>query len=105
MKVDSYVHVNKFLDADIWKMAFVNEGIQFENFQVCDYILQYGDLSDLMYELKKLGAHNINSGQKKTMTNKKNIRNLINAYDQYRDPKGNLPVTWQVIFGIGVLGA
>ena len=105
MKVDSYVHVNKFLDTDIWKKAFINEGIQFEDFQVCDYILKYGDLSDLMYELKKLGAHNLNSGQKKTMTNKKNIRNLINAYDQYRDPKGNLPATWQVIFGVGVLGA
>jgi len=105
MKVDSYVHVNKFLDTYIWKKAFINEGIVFEDFQVCEYILKYGDVRDLMYELKKLWAHNLNSGQKKTMTNKKNIRNLINAYDQYRDPKGNLPATWQVIFGVGVLGA
>ena len=104
-KVDSYIHVNKFLDEDIWKIAFVNEGIQFEDFQVCNYSLEYDDLSDLMYELKKLGAHNLNSGQKKSMTSKKNIRNLINAYDQYRDSKGNLPATWQVIFGVGVLGA
>ncbi|MAD58425.1 MAG: malonyl-[acyl-carrier protein] O-methyltransferase BioC [Porticoccus sp.] len=105
MKVDNYIHVNRFLDPDTLREIFFNQGIYFESYEVCNYHLKYNELSQLTRELKKLGAHNLNSGQKKVMTSKKNIRNLINAYDKYRDSDGNLTATWQVVYGVGTLGA
>ena len=103
IEVDSYVHVNKFLDSDKWKIAFSQEGFDFQEYQAKSYKLAYSDLFHLMRELKDLGAHNLNAGQKKSMTSLKNMRALISAYDKFRDSQGNLPATWQIVFGVGVL--
>jgi len=105
MEVDSYVHVNKFLDSEEWKIAFIQEGFNFHNYEVEDYKLTYRDLSHLMEELKDLGAHNLNAGQKKAITSRSDILTLINAYSKFRDSQGQLPATWQVIYGAGVLDA
>ena len=103
VEVDSYVHVNKFLDSEKWKIAFSQEGFDFQEYQAQSYKLVYRDIFHLMRELKDLGAHNLNAGQKKSMTSLKNMRALIGAYDKFRDSQGKLPATWQIVFGVGVL--
>ena len=103
MEVDNYVHVNKFLDSEEWKIAFIQEGFNFDNYEVDDYKLTYRDLSHLMAELKDLGAHNLNAGQKKVATSRSDILTLIDAYSKFKDSQGKLPATWQVIYGAGIL--
>ena len=103
IEVDSYVHVNQFLDPHSWKTAFSQAGFDIEDYEIEDHKLTYRDLSHLMKELKDLGAHNLNAGQNKGMTGSKNIRNLVSAYDKFRDSRGQLPATWQVIYGVCTL--
>ena len=103
IEVDSYVHVNQFLDSHSWKTAFSQVGFDIQEYEIEDHKLAYRDLSHLMKELKDLGAHNLNAGQKKGMTSPKNIRSLVNAYDKFRDSQGQLPATWQVIYGVCTL--
>ncbi|WP_461480891.1 malonyl-ACP O-methyltransferase BioC [Porticoccus sp.] len=101
--VDSYVHVNRFLTAQQWRDSFTAAGFRFQHFDVTAEVLQYRDLRHLTSELKGLGAHNINRGRNQGMTGREHIRRLIDAYEQFRDGEGQLPATWEVIYGVATL--
>lgn len=98
--VDGYVHVNRFLPAQQWQEVFVQAGFHFNYFAVEPEVLQYRDLRHLTSELKGLGAHNVNQGRNRKMTGRDPIRRLMNAYEQFRDDDGQLPATWEVIYGV-----
>ena len=51
-----------------------------------------------MRELKYIGARNINSGRRKTLTGKKRIEKVFEYYETYR-VNNKLPVTYEVIYG------
>ena len=101
--VDDYVHVNRFLAAQQWRESFMTAGFHFDSFTVDSEVLQYRDLRHLTSELKGLGAHNINRGRNRGMTGREHIRCLMDAYDQFRDSNGQLPATWEVIYGVATL--
>jgi len=98
--VDGYVHVNRFMPAEHWREAFVRAGFHFELFAVEPEVLFYRDLRHLTSELKGLGAHNVNEGRNRGMTGREHIRRLIAAYDEFRDGSGQLPATWEVVYGV-----
>ncbi|TNE76445.1 MAG: malonyl-[acyl-carrier protein] O-methyltransferase BioC [Gammaproteobacteria bacterium] len=98
--VDGYVHVNRFQPAEQWQEVFAGAGFDFELFSVKPEVLSYRDLRHLTSELKGLGAHNINEGRNRGMTGRERIRRLIEAYDHYRGADGQLPATWEVIYGV-----
>jgi malonyl-CoA O-methyltransferase len=102
-EVDDYVHVNHFSEAGDWQSAFSDSGLNFQHFGIDYCELNYCDLRHLMNELKGLGAHNVNAGQKRSLTGREQIRTLIQAYEKFRNPKGQLPATWEVIYGIATL--
>jgi malonyl-CoA O-methyltransferase len=101
--VDDYVHVNRFQAAELWHEAFVAAGFCFDRFEVEAEVLQYRDLRHLTTELKGLGAHNVNQGRNRGMTGREQVRRLVAAYDQFRDGDGQLPATWEVIYGVATL--
>ena len=98
--VDGYVHVNRFQPAQQWQEVFAQAGFHFEHFAVEPEVLQYRDLRHLTSELKGLGAHNVNQGRNRKMTGRNPIRRLMAAYEQFRDNDGQLPATWEVIYGV-----
>lgn len=102
-EVDDYVHVNHFLDAGDWQDAFSHAGMNLTHFDVEQCELNYRDLRHLMDELKGLGAHNVNAGQKRSLTGREQIRTLIQAYEKFRNSQGQLPATWEVIYGVATL--
>jgi malonyl-CoA O-methyltransferase len=102
-QVDDYVHVNHFLDAGDWREAFSHAGLNFQYFETDRCEFGYRDLRHLMDELKGLGAHNVNTGQQKGLTGRKKIRTLIQAYEQFRNTSGQLPATWDIIYGVATL--
>ena len=102
-EVDDYVHVNHFLDAGDWQDAFSHAGMNLTHFDVEQCELNYRDLRHLMDELKGLGAHNLNAGQKRSLTGREQIRTLIQAYEKFRNSQGQLPATWEVIYGVATL--
>lgn len=102
-EVDDYVHVNHFIPADNWQQDFSQAGLDIEHFDVDHCQLDYRDLRHLTDELKGLGAHNVNSGQNRGLTGPEQLRTLIQAYEKYRNTKGQLPATWEVIYGVATL--
>jgi len=103
-EVDDYVHVNHFVDAQNWHQAFSQAGLCFNHFEVDDPQLEYRDLRHLTDELKGIGAHNLNSGQNRGLTSPEQVRALMQAYEKYRNGNGQLPATWEVIYGVATLG-
>ncbi|GAA5317449.1 MAG: hypothetical protein AseanaTS_26540 [Candidatus Pelagadaptatus aseana] len=97
-QVDGYVHVNRFIGADQLQQALQNAGLRCLNWQQQDIVLQYDALRDLTYELKTLGAHNVNAGQGNGLTGRARIRQLRDAYEAFRMANGKLPATYEVYY-------
>jgi malonyl-CoA O-methyltransferase len=60
----------------------------------------YGELRELMQELKDLGAHNVNAGMSSGLTGKSSWQKLRSSYEQHRQSDGKLPASWQVLYGV-----
>lgn len=99
-KVDSAVHVNRFLPAGVLlsaaeKLAF-NINFQ-ENYMDVELFPQP---MALFKNLKHLGAHNVNAGRPKGLTGRGRIKALCDAYEEHRLSCGSVPASWEVITGI-----
>ncbi|MEX1666832.1 malonyl-ACP O-methyltransferase BioC [Zhongshania arctica] len=95
-RVDGYEHVNQFAPQPEILSAIENAGLKVEEWQEVRELMQYERLSDLTRELKNIGAHNVNSGRPGGLTSRGRIKALTAAYEQFREPGGRLPATYQV---------
>lgn len=99
MAVDNQVHVHHFLDMHdvgnaLLKTKFSDPVLDTEYFT-----LTYLDIYQLMRELKTLGQYNIAQGRRQSLTGKNRLKQVEQAYENYRDKLGVLPVTYEVIYG------
>ena len=99
--VDNYVHVNRFTEkvdllAAIQQAGFNKQQLLLTEQQV---ILEYETLRELTWELKGIGAHNVNSGRLVGLTGRKRMQTFIKGYEQQRNAKGLLPASYQVWLG------
>ncbi len=93
---DDYTHVNRFAERDAVQAAIDHSGLKLEGWQQRDEVLHYRELRELMSELKQLGAHNLNAGRPGGLTGRARLRRFIEGYEQFRDPQGRLPASYQV---------
>ena len=95
-KVDDYSHVNSFYTAAQITQALQQAG--FNQIQVNEkiYLSQYESAMALMRELKAIGAHNVTSARRKTMTGKKKMQTMIAEYELLRS-NGLIPATFEII--------
>lgn len=93
--VDDFVHVNRFMTADELQGILAAAGFADWRCEVEEHCLSYPRLGELTHELKALGAHNINPGRPGGLTGRARLRQLTDAYEQFRTPHG-LPASWQV---------
>lgn len=97
-EADAEVHVNAFLDMHDIGDALISAGME-NPVMECEWLtVNYDTVFDLMRDLKKLGAHNINSGRRKTLTGKQRLQAMVSAYEKYR-VGGKLPASYEVIYG------
>jgi malonyl-CoA O-methyltransferase len=96
--VDEYVHVNKFVSQDELLKAVHTQSFSKVTLDKHKVILSYDELRQLTYELKTLGAHNMNSGQGTGLTGPKKIKKLKQSYEVFRDKAGFLPATYEVFY-------
>ncbi len=96
-EVDSYAHVNTFYTAD--EVVFFLHQAGFKNIQIESQCYQsnYQTVIELMKELKGIGAHNVLSARNKKITGKKQMQEMIDAYEKHR-VNGFIPATYEVIF-------
>ena len=82
--VDSAVHVNRFVTATELAGAAQNAGLQLQDSIDLTQQRNYDSVLTLARELKALGAHNINSGRKEGLTGKRQLQQLAQAYEKFR---------------------
>ena len=97
-QVDDFVHVNAFVDMHDIGDALVRNRLTSPVLNTEKIILTYDDCRQLMYELKYIGANNVNSGRRKTLTGKNRLKKVFEHYETYRENK-KLPATYEVIYG------
>ena len=98
-QVDSGVHVNDFID-----MHIVGDQVFNANFEntVMDrdvITLTYQTMVGLMRDLKAIGAHNLDSERSRGLLGKQKFAQLKSAYEEFRWSSGELPATYEVIYG------
>ncbi len=97
--VDDGIHVNRFIDMHIVGDEVFNAS--FEN-TVMDrdvITLTYETMLGLMRDLKAIGAHNLDSERKRGLLGKNKFNRLKSEYDKFRWAGGELPATYEVIYG------
>ncbi len=96
--VDAYTHVNNFTSAAELERTLIEAGLQVELFAEEPVVPRYEQLNQLLRELKALGAHNVNSSQNHGLTAPGYLRQLSQAYEEFRGADGKLPATYQVYY-------
>jgi malonyl-CoA O-methyltransferase len=97
-QVDDRPHVSPFLDMhDIGDMLMQSRFAE----PVMDAELinmTYGDVQQLMRDIKAIGAHNALRERHRGLTGKARMQRFMQAYEQFRT-QGRLPSTWEVVYG------
>ena len=96
-QVDYFIHVNEFYPADYWASAIEAAGFQVQTHSTALKMLQYDRVSQLTRELKTLGAHNMNGGQRQNLSGRRQIQQLHQAYELFRK-QSKLPATYEVYY-------
>lgn len=99
-EVDSYPHVNAFVDMHEVGDAMMASGLRDGVLDVEPYTLHYPTARAMMQDLKLLGARNVNRGRRRGLTGKGHMQQVIAAYERFR-VAGRLPASYEVIFGHG----
>lgn len=97
-QVDDYTHVNRFAEESAIREAIAEGQLSILDWHSEDIVLQYDQVRELTYELKTLGAHNMNHGQSSGLSGRQRIVKFKNAYESFRQTDGKLPATYEVFY-------
>jgi len=96
--IDQHNHLNRFADMhDIGDML-VQAGFS-EPVMDMEYLtLTYDDVRGVLYDLKRIGAHNATAGRGQGLMGKNAWARLTENYERLRRD-GKLPATYEVVYG------
>jgi malonyl-CoA O-methyltransferase len=97
-EVDGYSHVSSFPDMHDVGDALVRARFADPVMDVDRMTLTYGDVSDLMQDLKVLGAHNVTAARPRGLTGRGRLQAMRAAYEPFRRD-GRLPASYEVVYG------
>ena len=97
-QVDSKTHVNAFVDMHDVGDALVRAGLDAPVLNTERITLTFDDCWQLMRELKKIGASNVNQGRSRALSGKGKLNSMIQHYEHYRKDN-KLPATDEVVYG------
>ena len=96
--VDSHNHLNRFADMhDIGDML-VHAGFADPVMDMEYLTLTYDDVRGVLYDLKRIGAHNATAGRGQGLMGKNAWACLVENYERQRR-EGKLPATYEVVYG------
>jgi len=98
-QADEGVHVNQFTDLHDVGDALVGAHLADPVMDAEIITTTYRDVKQLMYELKAIGAHNVDAERPKGLTGKGTLKKMMLAYEQFRNQQGWIPATWEVVYG------
>ncbi len=97
-QVDDAVHVNTFIDMHDIGDALVRNGLGEPVLSVEHITMLYDDARTLMREIKAIGAQNVNTGRRTSLTGKQRLQDVVNHYETFRS-NGKLPATYEAVYG------
>ena len=97
-EADGFIHVSRFLDMHDVGDALVRAGLVEPVLDVDYFRLTYERMTDLMRDLRAIGATNAASGRNPALTGPGRLRAATAAYEKHRTG-GLLPATWEVVYG------
>jgi malonyl-CoA O-methyltransferase len=97
-EVDEQIHVNAFVDMHDIGDALIRAGMQNPVMEAEKIVFEYEQVHQLMRDLKKIGAHNVNQGRRKTLTGKSRLNSMLSHYEKLRE-EGRLPASYEVVYG------
>lgn len=102
--VDDKVHTHGFLDmhdvGDAMLRSGFHEPVMYREMMT----LTYQNVRTLMRDLGDVGASNASGSQQRGLTGKGALRALESAYEPFRQKDGLLPLSYEMLYGIGWLG-
>ena len=100
LAVDDKQHVNNFFLKKQYQQAIEQAGLATRLLERESHILHYVKVTDLMRELKALGAHNLNTDRSNALAGRRRLVSLTAAYERYRNPQGLLPASYELLWGV-----
>lgn len=100
-RVDDYRHVNDFASAQQVASAMARAGLEILDVQVEPRVSRYGDVLELMRELKGIGAHNVNEGRPRHLVGKGTLQGMIAAYRAQLGSAAGIFASFEIFYGIG----
>ncbi|WP_251359133.1 malonyl-ACP O-methyltransferase BioC [Kangiella sp. TOML190] len=97
--VDEHKHVNDFIDMHHLGDAMLNAALLDPVVDSEAVIIGYDKAIELMRDLKNIGAHNIDKQRKSGLTSPRALKQLEKHYQQFRLDNGELPATYELIYG------
>lgn len=98
-QIDEHKHVNDFLDMHHLGDAMLNAALLDPVVDNESVIIGYDKAIELMRDLKDIGAHNIDEQRHKGLTPPSSIKKLEKEYVKFRLDNGELPATYELIYG------
>lgn len=98
--VDGHPHVSGFIDMHDIGDALVRARFADPVMDAERLTMTYGQVADLMRDLKQLGASNAVSARPRGLTGRARLAAVTAAYEDYRIA-GRLPATYEVVYGLG----
>lgn len=97
--VDDNIHVNSFIDMHDIGDAMIRSRLADPVMDTERLTLTYQDGMAVMRDLKAMGAHNVTAGRSHALTGKQKLKQMLDAYEKYRNGNGLLPATYEVVYG------
>lgn len=97
--LDQHKHVNDFIDMHHLGDAMLNAALLDPVVDSENVVIGYDKAIELMRDLKNIGAHNIDEKRNKGLTSPAVIKALELKYQEYRLSNGELPATYELIYG------
>jgi malonyl-CoA O-methyltransferase len=98
-QVDNAEHIHPFVDMHDYGDMLMQGGFAEPVMDMERITMTYADITGLMRDLKKIGAHNAAEHRPTGLTGRKQLHALQQAYEAYRDLEGRLPASYEVIYG------
>lgn len=97
-QVDDVPHVNAFADMHDVGDALMQSGFADPVMDMEMLTVTYNDVKTVMRDLKQIGAHNVMQGRSHNITGKNKLKNMMQAYEQFR-VDGLVPVSHEIVYG------
>ena len=98
-QVDGFTHVSRFTDLHDVGDALLAAGFRDPVVDMEMMTLTYTQVRELLQDLKGIGANNATAGRNRGLTGRQRLQAFYQAYEQFRQPDGRYPATYEVIYG------